>query len=97
MKHFAGLDVGLEETAICIVDGGGRIVRELRACSEPEALVRALQALDVSYARVGLEGLPVVILAVRRPGGGRAAGRVARGSASWSLRCRCWQPSSTRC
>jgi transposase len=80
MKHFAGLDVGLEETAICIVDGSGRIVRELRACSEPEALVRALQALNVSYARVGLEacplsswlfdglaaaGLPVVCLEVR--------------------------------
>ncbi len=80
MTYFAGLDVGLEETAICIIDSNGRIVRELRACSEPEALVRALQALDLSYTRVGLEacplsswlfdglaaaGLPVVCLEVR--------------------------------
>ena len=80
MTYFAGLDVGLEETAICIIDSNGRIVRELRACSEPEALVRALRALDVRYGRVGLEacplsswlfeglaaaGLPVVCLEVR--------------------------------
>jgi transposase len=80
MTYFAGLDVGLEETAICIIDSNGGIVRELRACSEPEALVRALRALDVRYGRVGLEacplsswlfeglaaaGLPVVCLEVR--------------------------------
>jgi transposase len=80
MAYFAGLDVGLEETAICIIDGDGRIVRELTACSEPEALVGALQAIGVGYARVGLEacplsswlfeglaeaGLPVVCLEVR--------------------------------
>ena len=33
MTYFAGLDVGLEETAICIIDSDGRIVRELKACS----------------------------------------------------------------
>ena len=49
MAYFAGLDVGLEETAICIIDGDGRIVRELTACSEPEALVGALQAVTVGY------------------------------------------------
>lgn len=80
MTCFAGLDVGLEETAICIIDSNGGIVRELRTCSEPEALVRALRALDVRYGRVGLEacplsswlfeglaaaGLPVVCLEVR--------------------------------
>ena len=37
MEYFAGLDVSLEETAICIVDDTGRIVREARAASEPEA------------------------------------------------------------
>ena len=43
MKHYAGLDVSLEETAICVVDGTGRIVKEMRAPSEPEALVTALR------------------------------------------------------
>ena len=80
MTHLAGLDVGLEETAICIIDGSGRIVRELTVSSEPEALVHALRAPGVPYARVGLEacplstwlfeglaaaGLPVVCLEVR--------------------------------
>jgi len=37
MSHYAGLDVSLEETAICVVDGTGRIVREMRVPSEPEA------------------------------------------------------------
>jgi hypothetical protein len=37
--YFAGLDVSLEETAICIVDDAGRIVREARAASDPDVLV----------------------------------------------------------
>lgn len=55
MDHFAGLDVSLEETSICVVDESGKIVRELRAPSEPEALVLALQGLELRLARIGLE------------------------------------------
>jgi transposase len=55
MDHYAGLDVSLEETAICVVDRTGRIVKETRATSEPEALVGALRGLDVSLERIGLE------------------------------------------
>lgn len=43
MKYFAGLDVSLEETAICVVDDSGRIVKETRAVSEPQALSDALR------------------------------------------------------
>jgi hypothetical protein len=39
MDHFAGLDVSVKETSICIVDDTGRIVRELKVASEPEALL----------------------------------------------------------
>ena len=42
MNYYAGLDVSLEETAICIVDETGAIVRELRAPSDPESLIAAL-------------------------------------------------------
>ena len=55
MNHYAGLDVSLEETTICVVDEAGRIVREARAASEPQALVAALQGIGVPLQRVGLE------------------------------------------
>jgi len=38
MKYFAGLDVSLEETAICVVEETGQILKEGRTASEPEAL-----------------------------------------------------------
>jgi transposase len=53
--YFAGLDVSLEETAICVVDDTGRIVREARAASEPEALVAWFAACGMKMERVGLE------------------------------------------
>jgi|tagenome__1003787_1003787.scaffolds.fasta_scaffold20927677_3 hypothetical protein len=34
MNYYGGLDVSLDETAIC-VDGSGLIVKEVRAASEP--------------------------------------------------------------
>ena len=55
MRHYAGLDVSLEETAICVVDEAGRIVREARVPSEPEALVGFFQALGRTVERIGLE------------------------------------------
>ena len=55
MGYFAGLDVSLEETAICIVDGAGKIVREARAASEPEALVAFFGGCGLAIERVGLE------------------------------------------
>lgn len=55
MTYFAGLDVSLEETAICVVDAGGQIVKEARAVSEPQALARALREIDLPLERIGLE------------------------------------------
>lgn len=55
MKYFAGLDVSLEETTICVVDETGRIVNETRAASEPDALVVALHGIGLTFERVGLE------------------------------------------
>jgi hypothetical protein len=59
MRYYAGLDVSLlEETAACVVDEGGGIVKELRTASEPEALVAALRQIDLPLARIGLDGGP---------------------------------------
>lgn len=55
MTYYAGLDVSLEETAICVVDGDGRIVKELRAPSDPEALSKALKGVALPLERIGLE------------------------------------------
>lgn len=55
MTYFAGLDVSLEETAICVVDETGRIIKEIRAASEPSDLIVALTALGLPLERVGLE------------------------------------------
>jgi transposase len=53
--YFAGLDVSLEETAICIVDDAGSIVHEARAASEPDVLVAFFGACGMKMVRVGLE------------------------------------------
>jgi hypothetical protein len=37
MDRFAGLDVSVKETSLCIVDGTGKIVREVKVASEPDA------------------------------------------------------------
>ena len=42
MDHFAGLDVSVRETSVCIVDETGKIVREVKLASEPDALVEVL-------------------------------------------------------
>ena len=55
MGYFAGLDVSLGETTICIVDDVGKIVREARAPSEPEALVTFFGMCGMTMERVGLE------------------------------------------
>lgn len=55
MKYYAGLDVSLEETAVCVVDETGRIVREARVASEPTALIAFFNQLDLPLERIGLE------------------------------------------
>ena len=43
MDHFAGLDVSVKDTSVCIVDDTGKIVRELKVASEPDALLAVLK------------------------------------------------------
>src|SRR5499427_9135632 len=59
MDYFAGLDVSVKETSICIVDDAGKIVREVRVASEPEALLTVLRNPAYRFKRIGLEAGPL--------------------------------------
>ena len=59
MKHFAGLDVSLEWTSVCVVDEVGQIVREAKVLSEPDALVAFFAELDARLTRICLEAGPL--------------------------------------
>jgi transposase len=59
MDHFAGLDVSVKETSVCIVDDTGRIVREVKVASEPEALLAVLKNPAYHFKRIGLEAGPL--------------------------------------
>ncbi len=81
MDHFAGLDVSVKDTSVCIVDDTGRIVREVKVASEPDALLTVLRNPAYHFKRIGLEagplsqwlfsalaeaGLPVICIETRR-------------------------------
>ena len=59
MDHYAGIDVSLERSSVCVVDATGRIIREAKVASEPEALVRFFRELGLPLTRVGLEAGPL--------------------------------------
>jgi transposase len=59
MDYYAGIDVSLECSSVCIVDGGGKIIREAKVASEPEALISWLRSLGLGLARIGLEAGPL--------------------------------------
>ena len=99
MKYFAGLDVSLAETAICVVNEDGIVVTEGKTASEPDDLVRWLVATGLTITRVGLEagplspwlhtelratGLPAICIETRRMKGATAAMAVKKKSASAS-------------
>ena len=58
MDHFAGLDLSIRETSVCVVDDTGKIVREVKVASEPEALLAVLKILPTASS--GLDWKPAL-------------------------------------
>ncbi|RAN36971.1 IS110 family transposase [Hyphomonas sp. GM-8P] len=90
MIVFAGLDISLEETHICVVDSNGNTLKELRVPTEPEAIAPVLERLGADIKRVGFEasslspwlfkelterGLPAVVVEARHMAGALSAMR----------------------
>ena len=81
MDHFAGLDVSVKETSICIVDDTGRIVREVKAASEPQALLKVLGNPTYRFKRIGLEAGPLSQWILQRSRRAWLAGDLCRDAA----------------
>jgi transposase len=58
MNYYAGIDVSLEYSSVCVVDANGGIVREGKVASEPEALIAWFRSLGFGVSRIGLEAGP---------------------------------------
>jgi len=59
VSYFVGLDVSLDETAICVIDDAGAILKEGKAETEPDAIIAWLTAVDGPIERLGLEAGPL--------------------------------------
>ena len=59
MKQYAGIDVSLECSSVCVVEANGKILREARVASEPEALIAWFGSSGFELERIGLEAGPL--------------------------------------
>src|SRR4051812_40105132 len=59
MSYYAGIDVSLEASYVCVIDVSGKILREARVVSEPEALIAWFGSLALELTRIGLEAGPL--------------------------------------
>ncbi len=81
MAHFAGLDVSIDETAVCVVDDQGAVLMQCSVPTEPESIAKALAPFAATLKRAGHEagslspwlhpelkalGVPVVCLETRQ-------------------------------
>ena len=55
MTHYVGLDVSMEETAVCVIDGMGELVWERKVSTDPGAIADCLAPWRGDLCRVGLE------------------------------------------
>src|SRR3974390_268195 len=78
MEHFAGLDVSVKLTSLCIVDDAGGIIREAKIESDPDALLQVLKNGAYHFKRIGLEAGPLSQWLFQRSGRGGLARNLRR-------------------
>jgi transposase len=59
VKHYAAIDVSLELSSVCIVDAAGKVVKESRVETHPDALVKFFKDVGFSLTLIGLEAGPL--------------------------------------
>ena len=55
MYHYAGLDVAMERSALCVIDDSGAIVLETTVDTDPDAICKALAPYRKTLRRLGHE------------------------------------------
>ena len=55
---YAGLDVSLETTSVCVVDADRQLLAEKKVNSDPEAIAKALLLVEGAWEHIGLEAGP---------------------------------------
>jgi transposase len=59
MVHFAGLDVSVKTTSVCVVDDAGKVILEQKAPTEPDDIIAVLTSLGVPFGRIGIKAGPL--------------------------------------
>ena len=65
MSYFAGLDVSMEETHICVLDGDGSLAYEATVASSPTAIAGALKKAPRCSVYIAVVDFPVMVRAER--------------------------------
>jgi transposase len=65
MEYFAGLDVAMEESAICVIDREGKVVLETKVTTDPDAIFKVLKPYVAKLRRIGHEAIVVAMAAGR--------------------------------
>lgn len=59
MEYYVGIDVSLKESSLCVIDAKGKVVREVKVASDPDALRDLVGGIGFPVSRIGLEAGPL--------------------------------------
>ena len=59
MEYYAGIDVSLKDSSVCILDLNGKIFLEAKVPSEQDLLTEWFTSTGLSFARIGMEAGPL--------------------------------------